>query len=406
MFVDGTLAASTTTSVIPYDATTARGISIGGQPTNTWGSSVIDAPFTGYVSNFRVVKGAAFYTANFTPSTMPLIPGVNTSLLACASSTFVDKSSNNLAVTTVGNAAVSPLNPFSQAGFASSLRWAVSTPGAPIASQSALIQQRIEGSNIYDFSWGTAGARAVTLSFWVNSPVTGTYCVAVQNPSLDRSYVAEYTVSAANTWERKTVNIPGPTSGFWPTDNSEGLRVSFDMGSGTNYNTTAGSWQVGNFTRTAGATSFSAQSLTSTELTKNFYVTGAQLELGNVATPYEMITYGKQLELCQRYYNIIKPDPGHTLAGFGVACANSPTNALGIMYFPQAMRTAPTIGQYFTWLHDSAGRALANPFIWAAGVGSHSAYIYFYSSGLTAGRTYVWTANNTDTAFVTLDADL
>jgi hypothetical protein len=408
LFLDGVLVSSLTTSNTPYDAGTGRGISIGGQPTNTWGSSIIDAPFSGHISNLRIVKGSALYTANFTPSTMPLVPVTSTSLLTCASSTFADKSSNNFAVTAVGNAAVSPINPFTQAGFGKSLRWAVSTPGTPISTNQALIQQRIEGSNIYDFSWGTAGARAATLSFWVNSPVAGTYCAAIQNPSLDRSYVAEYTVSAANTWERKTVNIPGPTSGFWPTDNSEGLRVSFDMGSGTNYNTTAGAWQVGNFTRTAGALSFSAQALVASNLTNNFYVVGVQLELGSVATPYEILPYGKRLESCQRYFARMGSLSGNNV-GFGAGTTYQGGASVGITFtyvkYPQQMRAAPTINHNNTAAFNTSARAVTSLAAPYAGTDSLAISQFTAANTLTVGQGIVWTGNGS-TAYVDLDAEL
>jgi hypothetical protein len=68
--------------------------------------------FTGYISNFRIIKGRALYTANFTPSTAPLTAVTNTSLLTCQNSTFVDNSSNRFAITAVGNTRPLPVNPF------------------------------------------------------------------------------------------------------------------------------------------------------------------------------------------------------------------------------------------------------------------------------------------------------
>ena len=364
--------------------------------------------FKGYISNLRIVKGTALYTANFTPSTIPLVPVTSTSLLACASSTFADTSSNNFTVTAAGNAAVSAINPFSQAGFGKSLRWAVSTPASPASTNQALIQQRVEGSNIYDFSWGTAGARAATLSFWVNSPVVGTYCVAVQNPSLDRSYVAEYTVSVANTWERKTVNVPGPTSGFWPTNNSEGLRVSFDMGSGTNYNTTAGAWQTGSFTRTAGALSFSAQALVASSLTNNFYVVGTQLELGSVATPFEVIPYAKQIESCQRYYARMGSLSGNYVGfGAGVSFQGGASAGGAFVYikYPQRMRASPSINYSNTAIFNTLARAVtafSSPHI---GTDSMSVTLTTAANTQTVGQGVVWTGNISPT-FFELDAEL
>jgi hypothetical protein len=66
----------------------------------------------GYISNFRVVKGTAVYTANFTPSTTPLTAITNTSLLTCQSNRFVDNSTNNFTLTLNGNPSVQRFNPF------------------------------------------------------------------------------------------------------------------------------------------------------------------------------------------------------------------------------------------------------------------------------------------------------
>jgi hypothetical protein len=129
------------------------------------------------------------------------------------------------------------------------------------------------------------------------------------------------------------------------------------MGSGTNYNTTAGSWQVGNFTRTAGALSFSAQALVASNLTNNFYVVGVQLELGSVATPYEILPYGKQLESCQRYYARMSSISGGNVA-FGAGCNTSLTNSLIYIKYPQRMRAAPTVGGNSVTVFDGANRSI------------------------------------------------
>lgn len=69
--------------------------------------------FLGYISNVRVVKGAALYTSNFTPSTTPLTAVTNTSLLTCQSNRFVDNSANNFTITKNGDVSVQRFSPFS-----------------------------------------------------------------------------------------------------------------------------------------------------------------------------------------------------------------------------------------------------------------------------------------------------
>ena len=66
----------------------------------------------GFISNFRVVKGTALYTSNFTPSTTPLTAVAGTSLLTCQSNRFIDNSANNFTLTRNGDARTSRFNPF------------------------------------------------------------------------------------------------------------------------------------------------------------------------------------------------------------------------------------------------------------------------------------------------------
>ena len=114
-------------------------------------------------------------------------------------------------------------------GFKNSLLVTVGTGAAPVAASYNQIGQIIEGFNVADLGYGAAGALTTTLSFWVRASITGTYCVALANSSAAgtrRSYIAEYSISSANTWEYKTVTIAGDTSGTWTTDNGQALMVT------------------------------------------------------------------------------------------------------------------------------------------------------------------------------------
>ena len=158
------------------------------------------------------------------------------------------------------------------------------------------IVQAIEGFNTADLAWGTANARTVTLSFWVRSSLTGTFAGAFNNASNNRSYVFNYTISSANTWEQKTITVAGDTTGTWGTTNGIGINLRFSLGGGSTYQTTAGAWTAGDF-----FTSSSATSVVGTN-GATFYITGVQLERNTTATPFEWIPYGQELMLCQRYY--------------------------------------------------------------------------------------------------------
>jgi hypothetical protein len=157
------------------------------------------------------------------------------------------------------------------------------------------LDQLIEGLNVLDLGWGTASAQAVTIGFWVRSSVTGTYGARLCNSDENRSYVFQYTVNAANTYEYKTATIPGDTSGTWLTTNGIGIGLNFDLGSGSSFEGTANAWNASNVCRASG----NVRLINTNGAT--FYVTGVQLEKGSTATPFEFRSIGTELALCERY---------------------------------------------------------------------------------------------------------
>ena len=195
------------------------------------------------------------------------------------------------------------------------------------------IIQIIEGFNAADLGWGTANAQTVTVSFWVRSSLTGTFGGSILNNSQARAYPFTYAVSAANTWEQKSVTVPGDTSGTWPTDNSGCLRLSFGLGAGTNYSATAGSWQSGVYLSATGATSVVGTN------GATFYITGVQIEAGTVASPFERRDYGRELMMCQRYCWAFG-NSDNSVFGAGYE-----TSALGrtVAALPVVMRASPTL---------------------------------------------------------------
>ena len=160
-----------------------------------------------------------------------------------------------------------------------------------------LISQNIEGFNsIADLNWGTANAKTVTLSFWVRSSLTGTFGGSLRNSAGNRSYPFSYTISAANTWEQKSITIAGDTSGTWLTTTGIGIRIGFGLGVGSTYSGAAGAWSAANYISATGATSVVGTN------GATFYITGVQLEVGSTATAFDYKPFGTELQLCQRYY--------------------------------------------------------------------------------------------------------
>ena len=234
-------------------------------------------------------------------------------------------------------------------GFPNSFVWTVGTAGTATGTQSARFNQLIEGYNVADMGFGASGASTFTLSFWVRASVTGTYCVFFNNEALDRSYVAEYTISASNTWEQKTITVAGDISGTWLKTNGTGIRVGWNLGDGPDRNTTAGSWVSGFYTRTSSQTNFIGNA------GATFYITGVQLEKGSTATSFDYRPYGTELALCQRYFEKsydVGIVPG-TVAAAGYVIAPTGTNTVasqtvfnGPQYKVNKRISSPTITIY------------------------------------------------------------
>ena len=190
---------------------------------------------------------------------------------------------------------VTDLNPIP---FRNSLRMITASAVTIGASDFFTVIQNIEGYNISDLRWGKSNAQPVTLSFWVFSSLTGTFGASIRNSGNSRSYPFLYTIVSPSTWTYITVNIPGDTSGTWLTNSSTGLSVTFGLGVGSTFSGTAGVWASANYNSATGAVSVVGTSAAT------FYITGVQLEVGTVATPYEMQIYSDQLAQCQRYYEV------------------------------------------------------------------------------------------------------
>jgi hypothetical protein len=224
-------------------------------------------------------------------------------------------------------------------GFNNSLKFTVGTGGSATASQLAVLETRVEGYNFADLGFGTANAKTFTLSFLVKSSATGTYCVAFRNASDNRSYVATYTVSAANTWEQKTITVTGDTTGTWETTNGIGISVRFDMGSGSTYQTsTLNAWQAGLFFSNSSQVNIIGTNSASLQ------ITGVQLEVGTQATSFEYRQYTTELQLCQRYFVKTNPDNALICGGSWGAMYDSTSTSLN-GNLPVTMRVAPTFAR-------------------------------------------------------------
>jgi hypothetical protein len=299
-------------------------------------------------------------------------------------------------VITSGQSSVAPV------GFSDSISWSVGTGASATSSQFFFLKQHIEGFNTADLGFGTVDAKTVTLSFWVRASVTGTYSGSLTNGAANRSYPFSYTINNANTWEYKTITVPGDTSGTWVgATNGIGLRIYWDLGSGSSYRGSAGSWQNGTYVGVTGTTSISATT------GATFYITGVQLEVGSFASTFERRPYGLELQLCQRYYAKVGPYTSGVYPGFGTAGGESSTAAFGVFNTPVTMRSSPTFISSGTLSLYSVSFSNITSFGTAYYTNNTVAInINASGGGLTAGRFYNILGNNDATASVQFSSEL
>ena len=220
----------------------------------------------------------------------------------------------------------------------------------------------VEGYNIADFAWGTASAKPVTLSFWVMSSIAGTYSVAFNIASNSYGYPATYSISQANTWTYVSLTIPGSTVITPNTTNGSGVVIIWDLGQGTSYRFTDGSWQSGTVQGATGSTNWNQTN------GATFYLTGVQLEAGTVATPFERRSFGQELALCQRYYQHQVPTWGtprtsdnyiHSMGFFKVTMRISPVLTQAYNTYGQTIVIQTSNADYYvTGASASAGSSL------------------------------------------------
>jgi hypothetical protein len=292
-------------------------------------------------------------------------------------------------------------------GFNYSTRFTVTTPDTSISgADDYFYSQYIEANNITDFSFGTASAKPLTYSFWVKCSTTGTLSVAFQNYDASRSYVSTVTINAANTWEQKTVFITGDTGGAWYSSsnngNAIGINVIFSIGNSKP--TTANSWQSGNLLGVSGATNFMATN----GLTIQF--TGAQLEVGTVATSFDFRSYATELALCQRYYVDLANNGGsaqNTYRAIGFCATYTTTQGTYVVQVPVPMRTLPSLTQAGTMYLQNLGTTSVSGF---AGPYSMAGTIiegdFSMVGAVTANITAILRWNNTSTQRFAYSAEL
>jgi len=189
-------------------------------------------------------------------------------------------------------------------GFSNSFKITCTTAdSSPASGDIAMLQYKVEAQDLQHLAFGTSDAKNLTLSFYVKSNKTGSGSLDLRQIDAGKQFTAGYTISSADTWERKTISIPANTSDAIDNNNGNGFQFNFWINSGSNY--------IGG-TRNSGWIAYTDNQRNADNLgvggaTSDYWaITGLQLEIGSVATPFEHRSYGEELARCQRYYQIFK----------------------------------------------------------------------------------------------------
>jgi len=246
-------------------------------------------------------------------------------------------------------------------GFANSLEIEVTTIEDALATnETFVLETRIESQDLLQVQKGTATAKTMSLTFYVKSSVTGNYALQALDHDNGRSVAFLYAISVADTWEKKSILIPADTTGAFADDNGKGLALLWYLAAGTNF--TSGTLQ----SAWAGTTSANLAAghnvniMSNTD--NNWFLTGVQLEVGSVATPFEHRSFGEELALCQRYFQVAQSGTNAAISPICNGWQQSSSDTRGILKF-SAMRVAPTIAQntaanYFLFERNGASDLL------------------------------------------------
>jgi len=220
-------------------------------------------------------------------------------------------------------------------GFAKSMKLDCTTTGS---ADTMYFQHKMEGQNLQYLKKGTSSAESTTLSFWVKSNKTGTYIAMLLDNDNTRHISKSYTISSANTWEKKTITYAGDTSGAFGNDNGASLEVYFWLSANSNNSsgTLATSWaSVTNANNAVGQVNLADST------SNDFYITGVQLEAGT-ASDFEFLPVDVNLQRCQRYYEnlITKENQSMLCSGYN----QDSGQVQGILRFRVDKRATPTMG--------------------------------------------------------------
>jgi hypothetical protein len=291
------------------------------------------------------------------------------------------------------------------------IRMTVTSADASIAAgQFATLSHFLEGAKVDDLLFGTNIARQIVLRFGWKSPA-GTYAVSLRNAAANRSFVREFTISGgeANTDTVQTVTFPGDTTGTWPTGTVRHSIIGWAFAVGSTYQTTADSWQAGNYF----GTSSTSNGIGTGSAVFELFDVGlyADREATGVAPPFILTDYGEDLRACQRYFSTVGGDAVYGRIGGGYA-ASSTVGVVSVSY-PVEMRTVPAFTlatAVGTFELEVAGATIQATSVAATGSATETtrkgAITVGVASGLTAGDGVFLRSRNSTAAKLRFNARL
>ena len=278
--------------------------------------------------------------------------------------------------------------------FSNSYKVSVGTSETVAAVDYYYVSQAIEAQNLQQLSFGTSYAKSITLSFWVKSSVTGTYTVSIFRHDAQRIFPKTYTVSTANTWEKKVIVVDGDVTGTIANDNGRGIDLYWGLSSGSDYTTgTDDAWAAyvgSNFLPNHTADVIGTANAT-------WQITGVQLEVGDTATPFEHRSYGDEHQRCKRFFEI-------TYANDHIFSKYNAGSCYGNISWEVEKRASPSVTFTGDWNGYGSGANASTPVnLYAQNPDKHGAQFYI---GTGAYSSYFVRQGSPTAGLISVDAEL
>jgi hypothetical protein len=312
---------------------------------------------------------------------------------------FIFEAGNTAGRLTMTQETISDLN-----GFTKAIKLACTTADTSIAADEFLmLGQRFEGQDLQQLKKGTSDAEKVTVSFYVKGNANATYTLELRDNDNSRSNSQEFSVTTS--WNRVSMTFDGDTSGALDNDNGLSLKCNIWLHGGSTY--TGGTHTSNTWHGTTNQRVGDNQTSFFDSTDRTFFVTGWQMEVGSVATPFEHRSFGEERQLCRRYAYVAVADQAY--AHFGGGFAASATVAYADVIMPVEMRTNPSVttnGNFRNYADDGGRPITSGPTLLNAGNKTRISFQSTSGTGMNDGDFIFLGANNDVDAFMLFDAEL